>query len=51
MRDLMDFPEGTRKKRGINVSRRGYRNIRIRDAEYRNISLKALVSILFDLPE
>ena len=50
MRDLMSFPEGTRKKRGIKVSRRGYRNIRIRDAEHRNLSLKELVSIFFDLP-
>jgi len=51
MCDLMSFPEGTRKKRGIKVSRRGYRNIRVRDAEHRNLSLKELVSILFDLPE
>ena len=51
MRDLLAFPRGTRLKRGVKVDRRGYRNVRIRDAEFKKLRLCELISVLFDLRE
>jgi hypothetical protein len=48
MRDLAQFPRATKKKNGVKVPREGYRSIKIRDAEFQNLSMEQLVSILFD---
>ncbi len=48
MRDLTQFPQATKKKKDVKVPRLGYRSVRIRDAEFRDQSLPALVEILFD---
>ncbi len=49
MQELDQFPQATKKKNGKKVSRAGYRNIKIKDADFRNLTLSDLVGILFDL--
>ncbi len=49
MRDLTLFPGATKRKSGRKVPRAGYRNIRIKDADFRKVDLPALASILFDI--
>jgi hypothetical protein len=48
MRDLAVFPVAKKKKNGKKVAREGYRSIRIRDAEFRNLGLDDLVTVMFD---
>lgn len=49
MQDLRQFPLATKRKRGEKVPRAGYRNIKIRDANFRSLNLSQLVSVLFDI--
>jgi hypothetical protein len=48
MQDLTQFPQATKKKNGVRVPRAGYRSIKIKDAEWQNLTLEQLVSLLFD---
>ena len=50
MRDLGQFPQATRNKKGVKIPRPGYRNVKIKDADHRRLSLERLVGILFDIP-
>ncbi len=49
MSDLTKYPQATKKKSGVKVPRAEYRSIRIRDAEFQNLSLAGLVCTLFDI--
>ena len=49
MQDLCQFPQATRKKNGKKVPREGYRFVKIKDADFRNLTLDHLVNILFDI--
>ena len=49
MQDLRPFPQATKKKNGVKVARPGYRNIKIKEANFRSVSLEQLVETLFDL--
>ena len=49
MQELHQFPQATKKKNGKKVPRAGYRNIKIKDADFRTLTLSELVSILFDI--
>ena len=49
LQDLREFPQATKKKNGIKVPREGYRAIAIRNASFKNVSLRQLLSILFDI--
>jgi hypothetical protein len=49
MRDLTTFQIATKKRGTERVHRPGRRNIHIRDAEHRNLTMRGLLEVLFDL--
>jgi hypothetical protein len=49
LQDLKQFPQATKNGKNGKVPRLGYRNIKIKDANYRRLNLEQLVKNLFDL--
>ena len=45
---LASIPQATKKKNGVKIPRKGYRHIRIKDAQHQALSLERIVAVLFD---